>query len=355
MALAGYSAASVYGYSSARVKAMEAKLLDRSTMQNILNAKDPSTILSILFQTEYKKSISEYGGLNIKTELIDFALSKNLAENVGKLVTITPTTQRKITRALVGKWDLYNVRLALEAKDRRVGYDAISSQVIDYGPYNAAFIKEVLREETIEGMLAKFLINSPYVDILQGALETYRKSKSMVETVARMDELYYDALESVLLSLKNLHYESGMILKMDIDMKNVMMLLRAKKAALKFADVASSLIDRGSMDKKTLESIFNGSADVEAMVGQIKNFDLKEALAVYKTSKRMLAFEIGMRNTIFVTSLALLKHSILSYGTIVGYIYLKEIEIFTLRILIKAKFYGLSKEEIARLMVWRAE
>ncbi len=355
--LAGYSAANVYGYSSARVKAMEARLLDKTTMQSIINAKDVSSILAILFQSDYRKSISEFGGLQIKNEMVDFALSKNLAENVGKLVTITPTTQRKLTRALVGKWDLYNVRLALEAKDRKLSYAAIAPQIIDHGPYNSAFVKEVLREETVEGVLAKFMINSPYAAILQAALDTYRKTRNMPETLAKIDEMYYQALENVILALKNLHYESSMVLKMDIDMKNLLLLLRAKKYGTKFGDISDALIERGSLDRKALEQMYNGSGDVESFIAQVKNFDLKEALSVYRgsKSKHLIAFEIGMRNSIFNTALRLLKHSILSYGTIVAYIYLKEIEIFTLRILIKSKFYGLSKEELSRLLIWKAE
>ena len=66
-----------YGYSSARVKAMESRLITNKTMQEIINAKDASTIIEILFQGDYKHDLEEFGGLEIKGELIDFALSKN--------------------------------------------------------------------------------------------------------------------------------------------------------------------------------------------------------------------------------------------------------------------------------------
>ncbi|EQD26669.1 hypothetical protein B1B_19501, partial [mine drainage metagenome] len=75
--IAGSAAAMHYGYSSARVKAMESRLIGKKTMQEIINAKDASTIIAILFQGDYKKDLEEFGGLEIKGELIDFALSKN--------------------------------------------------------------------------------------------------------------------------------------------------------------------------------------------------------------------------------------------------------------------------------------
>ena len=60
-----------YAYSNGRVKAMEAKLVSRQTMSGIINAKDGSAMLSLLFQTDYKREISDYGGVGIKTEQID--------------------------------------------------------------------------------------------------------------------------------------------------------------------------------------------------------------------------------------------------------------------------------------------
>ena len=59
-----------------------------------------------------------------------------------------------------------------------------------------------------------------------------------------------------------------------------------------------------------------------------------------------------MRNQIFNTSLKLLRTTVLSFGALVDYIYLKEIEVFTLRALIKSKEYGISKEDLSKLIVW---
>ncbi len=80
--ISGSAAARHFGSSSARVKAMESRLMTSKAMQEIINAKDASSIIAILFQGDYKKDLEEFGGLEIKGELIDFALSKNLAKSV---------------------------------------------------------------------------------------------------------------------------------------------------------------------------------------------------------------------------------------------------------------------------------
>jgi Archaeal/vacuolar-type H+-ATPase subunit C len=78
MAGSGFSAARKYAYSNARVKAMESKLVGKELMSQIAAAKEQGAALSILMQTDYRDDLEEFGGVNIKGEMIDFALSRNL-------------------------------------------------------------------------------------------------------------------------------------------------------------------------------------------------------------------------------------------------------------------------------------
>ena len=353
--LAGSSAARRYGYSSARVKAMESRLISRKEMQEIIDAKDISTIISMLFQGDYKSELEEYGGLEIKSELIDFALSKNLAKSVAKLVQISPSTERKLMRAVVGKWDLYNIKIGIEAKERGSSFESIERYIIDYGRYDSAAIREAMRDESVEGMLAKLMINSPYRDILAGALEEYKRSKSSQAAVAAIDRSYYNMLSSVIIGLRIIDNNSARIVKMDIDMKNILLMLKAKRSGMKFADITASIVPGGNIGQRELEDLYSNSKDIESLVSQLKEYDLKPALDAYKSGggRRLLPFEIGLRNNIFRKSTGLLNHSILSFGAMMAYAYMKEIEILTLRILINSKLYGLGKDETASLMIWK--
>ncbi len=353
----GTDAAMHYGYSSARVKAMEAKLISKRTMQDIMNAKDASSMIAILFQSDYRSDLESFGGLSIKSELVDFALSNNLAKSTSKLVQITPATERALIRAIVDKWGLYNIKMAIEAKERKADYESIARYIIDYGRYNAAEIKEAMREDSVEGMLGRFMINTRHMAVLRQALETYKKTKSALDAAASIDKSYYKGLGKTIVGLRIIHNEPAQILKMDIDMRNLLILIKAKRAGLKFPDISGSVIEHGRMGPSELEQLYNGSKDIESMVSQVKVYDLKNALDVYRNSKRkqLLLFEIGMKNSIFNESMRLLKHTILSFGAILVYLYMKEIEVFTLRILIHGRLYGLSREEMERLIVWRSE
>lgn len=351
--MAGILGGSIYSYSSARVKAMESNLIGAQTMQSIIDAGSIDAALSILFQQPaYRDYIAKYGGTSIKKDQVDFALSRNLAESVNKLVEIAPTSQRKVLRALVGKWDIQNIRLAIEAKDRGLPFERIAANIIDTHVGSTA-IKEAMRESTVEGVLARLAINSPYAEIIKGASNAYSKSRSITDAIAALDVGYYASLSSVIYEISSAHYHSALIIKMEIDSKNILTMIRGKRAGMKFSQVEGYLVQNGSMPKKELEHAYESARDLEDLVQHITRFDLKESLEVYKRTGQMVSFEIGMNNYILNRGLSVLKPTILSFGTMLGYIYLKELEVRTLRIAINSKIYGLAPEDVTRLIAWK--
>ena len=70
--------ATMYGYSSTRVKAMESKLLEKNTINQLSKMDNVASMVGLLLQTNYKDYIEEFGGKDVKGDLIDFALSRSL-------------------------------------------------------------------------------------------------------------------------------------------------------------------------------------------------------------------------------------------------------------------------------------
>ncbi len=349
--VSGYGSAVLYGYSNTYIKAVESKLINKTTMQNIINAKDIPSILLILINTDYKKNLIDFGGLNIKLELIDFALSKNFGEKINKLMNVTPLTKKYIMRQLIGKWDLYNIKLALEARHQKKDFSSISKYLIDYGAYSSLMIKQTMQETiAIEDLLQKFIINSPYKNILQQSLQLYKKNQNILEVNIGIDKNYYENLSKLLFKMNNIDHNTYFIIKKEIDMKNVISLLRAKKHNLNFNYLEKFIIENGNLDKEKLRSIFEKSSNVEDLVTQIKIFEIKSQLNNYLKTNDLLYFEIKMKHNILDTSSKILKHTTLSFGSIYYYLYLKEIEISTIRLLLKAKQYNLDKQELSQLI-----
>ncbi|MDE1832915.1 MAG: V-type ATPase subunit [Candidatus Micrarchaeota archaeon] len=354
MTLVGYGAARLYGYSNSRVKAMESRMLTKDFLRDLYKTEDIKVILAKLLQTDYKPFIEEYGDITEREELLDFALRRSLAKTAEKAIAITPKEQRNIILRIVSKWDLYNIKLVLSAKAQGKSFDSISKYIVSSENVSARVIKEAMAEANIEYAVGKLVLSTPYRQILDIALDTYRKTGNVTAVNAEIDKAFFSMLGDAIYKLSRLSYESAMVVKLDIEMRNVRTLLRAKKYSLKGATIREILIPNGITTVDALMSNFDGAKDMRDLVNGIKSFDLKEALAAYESNKfrQMLPFEIAMRNRIFEKVLSTLRHSVLSFGTIVAYFYLKEIEIFALRVIIKGKMYGLTENEINEMIRW---
>jgi V/A-type H+-transporting ATPase subunit C len=348
-----YTAAMKYGYSNARVKGMESKLISSSVMKSIEDAKDVDSMLSILFQTDYNAAILKFGGLEINTTMLDFAVSENLASNLNKLADITPNDEKYIIEHMISGFDFNNIKMVLEAIDRHKKFDSISKYIVSSRRFGSDFLQDVMKADNINDAFSKLLRNRQYRNVLSKAYEAYKKTTNVMDAITTIDMEHYKEIGDLSIELTKTHHKSAKILKMDIDMRNIITLLKAKKVEMNFVDISANLIKNGSLSLKYFSEIYNNSDDINSFALKINEFDLKDAVLVYSENNHMLPFEISMRNQIFNKSQKLLEASVLSLNALVDYVYLKEAEVFTIRALIKGKEYGLSKEDISRLIIWR--
>ncbi|MGI0100901.1 MAG: V-type ATPase subunit [Candidatus Micrarchaeaceae archaeon] len=355
MAYSGSKAASVYGYSSTRVKAMESKLLGSDILGRLAGLEDVPSMVGLLLQTDYKQYIEEFGGMDMKAELADFALSKSLECDVQKLIYVVPKEQKEMTMHIVGRSDAQNIKLVFYAKAEQKDYDYISRYVVESYNIDAGTVKRAIEELTVEDAAALLAVRTPYGIVVNSALNAYRNTHNLTEVNAAIDKGFFRLLEGAIRKLSGISRESASIIRMDMEMRNILTILRAKRYGMSIDKVNDLLIERGITSIEDMLDMFESSSSIGELAMKVSSFDLKDAVSAYESNKwhRMLQFEIAMRNAIFKKAVALLRHSSLSYGVIIGYFYLKEIEVFTLRILINGRSLGLSNEEINRMIAWK--
>jgi V/A-type H+-transporting ATPase subunit C len=216
-------------------------------------------------------------------------------------------------------------------------------------------VKEALEEKDVNGTASKLMKLKRYGDEIEAAMDAYKKTGNMTEANAVIDKVFYGNLSHTIDALNKISPEAAQLVRIDIEMRNILTLLRAKKYNMDPKKIAELLINNGITPQDQLMKIFDSSKDVKEIIGKVKSFDLKKALERYDSEKEkyMLLFEIGMRNYIFKRALKVLRHAVLSFGVLIGYFYLKEMEVFTLRILIMGRMHGLTSEDIASMIEWQ--
>jgi V/A-type H+-transporting ATPase subunit C len=352
--MTGFHDAITYGYSNTRVKAMESKLVAKETIERMLSAKETESIGAMMLQTSYRGYVEEFGGTRAMDKLIDFALSKSLGKETNKLVDVAPNANRAIVRDIVGVWDMSNIKFMVGALGTGKGFDDISRYLIDSKYVSAARVREAMAAGSVEGAIAKLSAVTPYKQELRAALAAYRKSKDVAEVDSAIDVAYYAKLGSTIEKLRKINAESAGLISRRIDLKNALTLLNAKRHGAEFSAVRGYLVSNGSVSIGSLGKAFGSSKGVDALALGIGAFDLKQAAAEYSAGngRSLMVFEIAMMNELFRDALKAVRHSVLSFGTIIAFLYLKEIEVSTLRIIIKGKGYGLADDEIRRMITW---
>jgi V/A-type H+/Na+-transporting ATPase subunit C len=350
----GFRDAINYGYSNTRVKAMESKLVAKDTIERMLAAKEIESIGAMLLQTSYKGYIEEFGGTKSMDKLIDFALSKSLGRETNKLVDVAPAARKDLVRNIVGIWDMSNAKFMFGAMITGKGFDDISRYLIDAKYVTAARVKDAMATNSVESAIAKLSAATPYKQELKAALNAYRKSKSVMEVDSAIDMAYYAKLGSTIERLMKINRESAQLIARRIDLKNALTLLNAKRHGAEFAAVKGYLVRNGSVGTGALGKAFESSKSVDALALAIGAFDLRQAAAEYSAGKgkSLMVFEIAMMNELFRGALKTVRHSVLSFGTIIAFLYLKEMEVSTLRIIVKGRSYGLAEDEIRKMVTW---
>jgi len=340
-----------YGYSNARVKAMESRLIGKDAIERMAKSKGIDELIAMLYETEYKKSMIEFGGMSIKEAMLDAAISKNMAENVAKLVAITPKDEKELVRAVVSEWDFYNIVLLAEALDRKMRFEAIESKIIDYGPFNKQAIREAMKKESIESALAYLASIAPftYRHAISQGIEAYKREKSTLALLNELEHERYLMLASAVKKIRNIDWSVAKVLRLDIDMHNIVEILIGRSEGIEFEKLKGQLVEGGMLDMKRLSDAYNASS-IEEMFKNIREFDISKSLALYEKDHRLVHIEIGMAQHIQAMSAKLLRHRVLSFATIIAYVYLKKSEITKLKVIAGSKRYPLTAEEVEEMI-----
>ncbi|MGC8676220.1 MAG: V-type ATPase subunit [Candidatus Micrarchaeia archaeon] len=344
--------AAYYGYANTRVKAMEARLLDASTIDRIKGARSLEEVIPLLYNTDYKQNLAEFGGLSVKSNLLDFAISKNLAESVEKLARITPYKERKLMRMLLFKWGLSNAKLAVEAKYRGMDYSEIANYVIDAGPFGSAALKEAMEKRDVRSLLEFLGMKAPtaYKAVFEAAINAFDKQGTGFAAINAIDVNGYALMAKVALLLNSVDKNASRMVKLAIDVQNAITLLRAKAKNADAAEAEQLLIPNGSMREAELASAYAKAKSAEELAGYFENRGVAKGIAAYAKSGSLTSIEVSMRKQVLEKSRGMLVH-VLSFAAILAYAYVKELEVMNLRTLVKSKQYGLSESEIAELVV----
>lgn len=351
----------VYGYANARVHGMKGLLLPKDTYIELSNLKSVDGMVELLQRTHYKKNLLDAAVRYSGSQLIESASGQHYAEIVSKIRKIAPKEDKEIVSALLMKWDVVNLKIVIASKKITSSFSEVKPKIIPAGSLNMDVLESIynaderdLLSELKKTQFGRELLSQSMISMSSEMWEKFRKAMSTTDQYSQvqaiLDTYSYSLMEKYLKPYTNDKDVKAVykLLREEIATRNIIIIERLKKSGIKDPKkIESYLIAGGLLSKIDREKIMS-SEKLEDIFPLVKKYfpkfkskdvstlvDLETELTRARSAERMKVFHL----------------SVLSVGTLLGFILLKEEEMNNLRKIARAKEFGIESKEVLETLL----
>ncbi|MCL6642844.1 MAG: V-type ATPase subunit [Candidatus Bipolaricaulota bacterium] len=314
-----------FAFATGRIRALEAKLLNRAHYQRLLDAADASEAWRVLAELGYTKAAER------KLEDYEDVLTGELRELYALLAALSPTPER--TLWLQRRYDFHHIKAYLKAK--LLGEDPTESVFDGVGTVSPKLI-EVSVNTGVWSELPPELAAS-----IERALRAY-ESTHQAQTI---DTVVDQGLFTYLHTATGGYSFPEMLVAIWADLLNLKSLMRAKLMGKDRAFAQGVLVPGGSLDASRLLALMD--AAMETWADELRHTPYAEVLhrgLASLTERRSLALFERLSDDFVTGFLKRAKLALYGAEPLIAYVLAKETELKNMRILLVGKLNGLSKE-----------
>jgi V/A-type H+-transporting ATPase subunit C len=332
------------------MRVRKSKLLPKEEYLRMLNMGLPEITRSIE-ELEYKREIDELSSSFHGIDLLEIALSWNLAKEYQAIIAITPGTLKAFTQAYLRRWDIQNVLTILRGKRQGLKAGKIKEILIPAGELDRVFLDRLLLEDSPERIVEALKGKKLYPVIVKefpGAVQS--KSLSHME-----NELYKDFYQN-LISDANAMKGGKLFLNyisLDIDITNIKNLFRLRVDSIP-EDAREMMIPGGTFsveDLHRLSSITDQNEFIDALMEKVRVKALLAVLDKLRGDKPIREIEIDLIKVQIEQMEKMAKLNPVSIHPILVYLEKKKYEVFNLRAIARGKESKLPTDRIKGYLV----
>jgi V/A-type H+-transporting ATPase subunit C len=347
----GMSIPAPYIYVCTRMRVRKAKLLPKEEYMRMLNMS-LQEITRLIGETEYKAEIDELGTTFEGIDLIEVALSWNLAKEYQKIQDIVPGNLKQFTQAYLRRWDIQNILTILRGKMQGVKAGKIKEILVPAGSLDRNMLDRLLSEESGDRIIDLLKGHRMY-PILAMEYPAAKESGSF----SRMENELYKRFYSEIIAETESGIKGGHLfldfIRIDIDIKNLKTLFRLR--ADEFDEDPKEMFISGGTLTATEFSGLNAIKDHAEFIDAVKALYSHKALVTFLEDLRneRSLHDVEVRLTCLQLDLMerMSKRNPISIHPILVYLEKKRYEVVNLRALSRGKESRLSSEIIAKYLV----
>jgi V/A-type H+-transporting ATPase subunit C len=340
-----------YVYVCTRMRVRKSKLIPREDYLRLLNMSIPE-ITRFIEETQYKREIDELASSFHGIDLIELALSWNLAKEYQSIQEISPGILKRFTRSYLRKWDIQNVLTIFRGKTQGMKPGKIREILVPAGEMDRAFLDRLVKEDNPERILEALKGKSVYPVIAAGFPAAIAE-----ESFAKIENELYKEFYANLLSEAMSGFKGGKqfleYILLDIDMMNIRNMFRLRADRLQ-EKAGSMMIPGGTFSIGDFEDliVLEDEKDfIEALKSKVKLKSLLALLDELSGEKSLREIEIDLIKFQLAQMESLSKLNPFSIHPILTYLEKKKYEIFNLRAIARGKEVNLPTDRIRGYLV----
>ncbi|HII76603.1 MAG TPA: ATP synthase A1 subunit C [Methanolinea sp.] len=340
-----------YIYVCTRMRVRKAKLLPREEYLRMLNM-GLSEITRFIEETQYKKEIDELATSFHGIDLIEIALSWNLAKEYQNIQKITPGTLKDLTRAYLRKWDIQNVLTVLRGKLHGERSGKIREVLIPAGELDKHFLDRLIEEPTPERIIEALKGKGVY-PLLSRSFEGGVKEEFLPRVENELYKQFYAELVSMAMSGIKGGKQFMDYITLDIDITNISNMFRFR-ADQSGEEMMAAIIPGGTISPQQIQRLMyirDRNEFIDALVPLVKVRVLRELLEKLREEKSIREIEIDLIKVQLAEMESMSKLHPFSIHPILAYLEMKKYEIFNLRALARGKESNLTPDRIRGYLV----
>ena len=338
-----------YPYTYLRAIIMKKALLNKSDYDKILKMT-PDQIGKYLEDFEYKKEVDELAMEYKGIELIERTLQLNLGNKFDKLLKIAPHDLRLLIVIYLKRYDIYNIKTIMRAKFSNMPSEEAKKQLSPVSVADSSYFDKLNAQKTVEEVFSslEFLEEKD----TRNALEHFKNNNSLVLIENVLDKYSFNFVVWQLLYLTMEGRLYKRFLLNEIDIFNIKLLLMSKAEKIPEQEIKDLIFNVGTIKRETIGRMIK--SDIDGIIKEMENTDFKEVAEKYNKEAGKISFtdlEIDLDKFLQQQSKKLIRQNPMSVDVILGYMFLKDLEVKNLMRIIKARQLGMQDEFIEKIIV----
>jgi V/A-type H+-transporting ATPase subunit C len=340
-----------YYYVCTRMRVRKSLLIPREDYLRMLNMSLPE-ITRFIEDTGYRSEIDELGTSFSGINLVEVALSWNLAKEYQNIMELAPGNLRQFTASYLRRWDIQNIVTILRGKMQGARPGKIREVLIPAGKLDKIALDRLLAEESPERVV-EALRNERFYPTLEREFPRAMETGSF----ARLENELYKGYYARLIAESEAGIKGGRIflkfVQLEIDIRNIQNLFRLRAENVQ-EDVREMMIPGGSFsveDLQRLSGIENRDEFIDSIKKRIRMIPLLNALEEIREKRAIHEVEVTLTRVHLEQMERMSKRYPFSILPILVYLELKKYEVTNLRALARGKEANLPGERIQSYLV----